>query len=183
MNSLLYALFTSHTLSVVETWLSPDITYSELSLPNYWSFHRDWNHRSGGIIVYIKSSLLTSVIALPSAQSLELLVLSFNFSNSPVHLATFCRSPSLLDHHDLLLASLSSLPSLPHCPTWDLILLGDFNVNYSLSLPHSMIRLLLSLIFSPSTKLSSIPLTTLPLVPPLQLTLFLSTPTSNRPPA
>ena len=122
MNCLLFALYTP--LMVVETWLSSDISDSELSLPNFQSFRLDRSRHGGGILVYVKSSLSASVI--PTSSPIELL-LSLTFKHVPVSLATFYRPPSCPND----LSSLHTvLSSLAHSYTRNLILVGDFNVNY-----------------------------------------------------
>ena len=132
MNSL-RALCTLHSpdvVCVVETWLSPDISDSELYLPNFQCFCLDHFCRGGGILVYVKSSLSASVV--PVSTPIELLLLSLTFRHVPVSLATFYRPPSCPDDLNSLHTVLSSLA---HSFTHNLILVGNFNVNYLSSSP------------------------------------------------
>ena len=52
-----------HVICVVESWLSSDISNSKFSIPNYRSFRLDRNRHGGGLIVYVKLSLLASTVS------------------------------------------------------------------------------------------------------------------------
>ena len=124
--SAICSLYSPDIVCIVETWLSPDICDSELSLPNFQSFRLDRSRHGGGILVYVKSSL--SATAVPTSSPIELLLLSITFRHVPFSLATFYRPPSCPD-------DLCVLTSLAHSYSHNLILLGDFNV-ISLSQLH-----------------------------------------------
>ena len=128
--SALCTLHTPDVVCVVETWLSSDISDSELFLPNFQIFRLDRSRHGGGILVYVKSSLSASIV--PVSSSIELLLLSLTFKHIPVSLATFYRPPSCPDDLNSLHNVLSSLA---HSLTHNLILVGDFNVNYLSSSP------------------------------------------------
>lgn len=51
-------------LSVNETWLDKSIDDSEISLPGYLVFRSDRNRSGGGVALYIRDCLTTSVIDL-----------------------------------------------------------------------------------------------------------------------
>ena len=110
----------------METWLSSEISDSEILIPNYMSFRLDRSRHGGGIAVFVKSSL--SVSALPSTPNLEFLPLSIKPSNHySFTLGTFYRPPNsdsalrLLNDHISIMS-----PNLLH----NLFLVGDFNVDF-----------------------------------------------------
>ena len=131
--SAICSLYSPHIVAVVETWLSHDILDSELVLPGYYLFRLDRNRRGGGVCVYVSTSLVAMPVHLPDSNpSLELLVLNLQFSGSVFNLATFYRPPSSSHDFVQLLSVLASLPSLS---AHDLILVGDFNVDFSTPSP------------------------------------------------
>ena len=67
-------------ICIVETWLSPDISDSEVSLPHNLCFWYNRDRHGGSVAVYVKSSLSASV--LPSPVNLELILLSIKFSTN-----------------------------------------------------------------------------------------------------
>ena len=93
--SAICSLYSPDIVCIVETWRSPDICDSELSLPNFQSFRLDRSRHGGGILVYVKSSLSATVV--PTSSPIELLLLSITFRHVPLSLATFYRPPSCPD--------------------------------------------------------------------------------------
>ena len=118
--------YSPHIICVVETWLSSEISDSEILIPNYMSFRLDRSRHGGGIAVFVKSSL--SVSALPFTPNLEFLPPSIKPSNHySFTLGTFYRPPNsdsalrLLNDHISIMS-----PNLLH----NLFLVGDFNVDF-----------------------------------------------------
>ena len=66
---LFCASYSPDIICVVETWLSPEISDSEVSIPNYLLFRLDRSRHGAGIAVFIKSTL--SVSPLPFAPNLN----------------------------------------------------------------------------------------------------------------
>ena len=113
-------------ICIVESWLAPDILDSELTLPGYTVFRLDRNRHGGGVAVYVRSSLSPSVLF--SSDSLEFLIVSLTSHNRPLCIGTFYRPPSSPQDISILSRSLSTLPV---STLSKLLLIGDFNVNYS----------------------------------------------------
>ena len=113
-------------ICIVESWLAPDILDSELTLPGYTVFRLDRNRHGGGVAVYVRSSLSPSVLF--SSDSLEFLIVSLTSHNRSLCIGTFYRPPSSLQDISILSRSLSTLPV---STLSKLLLIGDFNVNYS----------------------------------------------------
>ncbi len=126
--SAINSLHSPDIICIVESWLSPDISDSELSLPGFSIFRRDRNRHGGGILVYVKSTLSPSIISYSSSSLIELLLLSVKPKHFSFTLAVFYRPPSSSHALDTLQ---NVLESLPHSILLNLILLGDFNVDYT----------------------------------------------------
>ena len=62
-------------MCIVESWLCSEIGDEEIFLPNYSSVRLDRNHHGGGILVFIKSTLLYDIV-LPGPAGLELIFVS-----------------------------------------------------------------------------------------------------------
>ena len=114
---------------IVETWLSNEISDSELTINNYQILRLDRDRHGGGVIMYIHSSLTPKVLS-AGANNLELLIISVSPQNSSSKLCVslFYRPPSSNSGvFDNLCTALQSLnPSVYN----SFVLLGDFNVNY-----------------------------------------------------
>ena len=121
----LTALCTLHNpgiVCVVETWLSPDMADSELSLPNYQVIIRhDCNRHGGGVLIYVHNCLSYKVIVKGPA-TLEFLVLSV--SNYLVMYRPPSSPVSALDNFYTALEGLD--------PSYfsNFVLLGDFNIDF-----------------------------------------------------
>ena len=111
---------------IVKSWLSPDIPNSELFFPNYSAFRCDRNRHGGGILIYTKCC----VTEIQLNTNLEF-ILSIKLELTTYNLGTFYRPPSLSVNIvciDLFFSSKFSTLS-------NLILLGDFNVDYAMNSP------------------------------------------------
>ena len=103
-----------------------ELGISVLIIPNYSIFRLDRSRRGGGILVYVKSSLCVSSVQSPL--DIELLFLTVKSNHRFFSIATFYRPPSSPHDIDLLLNAFSKLdPSL----LLNLILVGDFNINFA----------------------------------------------------
>ena len=108
-----------------------------IPLPNYHPYRLDRNRHGGGILVYVRSSLIATLISTqPPPLQIggrrlgrdSIFFASLAILATPFTLATFCRLPSLLHDLDLLLPALYFTS---HSRIQNLILLGDFNVDNS----------------------------------------------------
>ena len=131
-----------HVICIVETWLDECIQDSELSIANYKLVRLDRNRHGGGVLIYVITFLSHSVV-FSGSSDLELLVLSVNATLSVITFCLFYRPPSTSGFiFDTLLNTICM-----HVNTnllSNLVLLGDFNVNY-LSSVHPLYSNLLSL--------------------------------------
>ena len=107
---------------IVESWLSADIPNLDIALPNYLSFRCDRNCYGGGIVVFVKSHFFASKVYV--SPKIEFLLLSIKFNHCSFSSGTYYRPPSSSDDLDLLFEELN--PSILS----NLILLGDFNINF-----------------------------------------------------
>ena len=123
-------------ICIVETWLSPDISDSEVSLPHNLCFRYDRDRHGGSVAVYVKSSLSASV--LPSPVNLELILLSIKFNQYHFTLSNFYHPPNRNQDLDVLIEFFSSLDlNLFH----NFFLVGDFNIDFNKS-SNSRLKLL-----------------------------------------
>ena len=111
---------------IVETWLSPDILDSEISLSGYQVHRRDRNRHGGGILVYVRDHYVSSL--LPTPDNLELLTLSISSGINRVCLSLLYRPPN--SPSDLFQDLFLYLQGLDTTHFSNYILLGDFNVNF-----------------------------------------------------
>ena len=114
-------------ICVVETWLNGDILDNELYIEGYDILCLDRNRYGGGILIYV-SSILSHNVLYSGSPELELIIVSI-CTIVPITIALFYRPPSsTYDILDNLLTVLCThvRPSLSH----NLILLGDFNINF-----------------------------------------------------
>ena len=117
-------------ICIVESWLNSDILDSEISIPGYQVFRKDRNRHGGGVLVYTRVELDCSTIDHPFTD-LELLWLSIHRGNFRLTLGTFYRPPNApVDILDQLQSSLQNI----ECSRFNnLVLLGDFNVDFGSS--------------------------------------------------
>ena len=112
-------------ICISETWLSPDILSSEISLSGYSLFRLDRSRHGGGVAIYAKSHLQPSLNILPQ-HSLELVSISILLHNRPLNITCFYWPPSFQSAISDLIDTLSPLGSNFASKN---ILVGDFNVN------------------------------------------------------
>ena len=124
MKSLLPAL-SSILICIVESWLSTDIPNPDIDLANYILFCRDCNRHGDGIAVFVKSHFIVSEVYV--SPKIEFLLLSIKLNHCSFSIDTYYRPSSSSDDLDLLFDDLTSLNPSFLC---NLILLGDFNINF-----------------------------------------------------
>ena len=120
--ALICSSFFPDIVCISESWLSPDISDNEISIPNYHCVHKGRSHHGGGIAVYIKPSLSFKVI--PSPLNLELILLSVAIHSSlalSIGLQVINGSLDILNDF---------LTSLNHDHMKKIFLTGDFNINF-----------------------------------------------------
>jgi len=112
---------------VTETWLDVDVDDCEIEIPGYLCCRLDRNRHGGGLITYFKNTMDYKCV-LSGPNSLELFFFLLHNGNCKICLGLLHRPPSSPSSvFDSLYNTLSSLD-----PSWlsNLVLLGDFNVNY-----------------------------------------------------
>jgi exonuclease III len=84
-------------LAVSESWLRKAIKNSEMSIANYNIFHQDRTAKGGGVAIYCRESLQSSVILSRSMpKQFELILLKMNLSrNKSLTVAVCYRPPQL----------------------------------------------------------------------------------------
>ena len=113
-------------IALTETWTHENITNHYLSIPNYYiasrQDRRDTNNgRGGGIIIYVKDSIKTNEILIPTNFNQVACIDIITSSNHTTNLLVVYRSPNSTNvNNDLLLNLLQNVNK----PT---IVLGDFN--------------------------------------------------------
>ena len=118
---------------VVESWLSPDISDAEIFIPSFKIFRRDRNRHGGGILIFVKDTLVCTTVpfqyhANPSLSSIEFLPLCIEFCNRKFCISTFYRPPSSdVAYFDTLFEAIASLNIVNY---FNFLLLGDFNINF-----------------------------------------------------
>ena len=113
-------------ICICETWLSQDISNSEIALPGYTLFRKDRSRHGGGVAIYVLTSLNPHLSEPVSSHDLEFVSVSFRYKKLSYHVACFYRPPSSPpDLSSLINLLLSKGPTY----TSRLFLAGDFNVN------------------------------------------------------
>jgi hypothetical protein len=111
-------------LAVSESWLRKATKNSEISIPNYNTFRQDRTAKGGGVAIYCRDSLQSSVILSKSMpKQFELLILKINLSrNKSLTVAACYRPPSAPS------CALDTICELiaPHLAS-EFVLLGDLN--------------------------------------------------------
>ena len=131
MNSIFSVLLTLLIL-YVSLRLGSILIYLILNLlyiPGYSLFHLDRNRHGGGVAMFIKFSLSPSLTSLPSNSSEFLLCSIIIFQKRSLHVSTFYRPPSTPGISALKFV----LSQLRFSTLSNLIIVGDFNVNFSTS--------------------------------------------------
>jgi exonuclease III len=113
-------------LAVSESWLTKTTKSSEISIPNYNIFRQDRTVKGGGVAIYCRDSLQSSVLLSRSVpKQFELLLLKIQLSkNKSLTVAACYRPPSAPT------CALDTICELfaPHLSS-ELMLLGDLNCN------------------------------------------------------
>jgi len=116
-------------ICIVESWLSEEISDSEISLEGYTIYRLDRNRHGGGVMMYVKSCV-TSELLLMGSPNLEFLSISIfsPLSNCKHCISLFYRPPSSpADIFDNLFTVVHKLN--PFCYS-NFVLIGDFNVDF-----------------------------------------------------
>ena len=110
---------------IVESWLSANIPNLDITLPNYLSFRHDGNWLGGGIVVFAKSHFIASKVYVSP---------KLNFFFYPLSLIIFpfqlALTTSLHSHLTIWIFCFDKLTSLNPSILSNLIILGDFNINF-----------------------------------------------------
>ena len=118
-------------ICIVESWLSTEISDSEISIQGYSVIRLDRNRHGGGVLIYVKSMFTYSLVFKGTAD-LELVVVSFLCSmhgTSPdITLALFYRPPNSSSFViDTLFTVLCNLNVSVFS---NFYLIGDFNIDF-----------------------------------------------------
>ena len=109
-------------LSVVETWLSQDITDSCLGLDDYIVFRKDRPSAGGGVMFAVRKSLNPECINIPT--NFELLGIKLNHESFRTKLFLAYRPPGLSSaENDAFISSIDEAI----CSNDNYVLMGDFN--------------------------------------------------------
>ena len=137
-----------HFFGLVETWLKPNINNSLIDMPGYYTFRNDrqslrqdgQTKRGGGILVFCKNNLnVTQLTGIPftvSNEDIESLVTVFkeNYTKK-CYIITVYRPPN--GDVDVFCDQLDKLcKSLPDRENSDIILGGDFNIDFAKNSNH-----------------------------------------------
>ncbi len=126
---VMIATHNPHMICLCETWLDETIDDSDLSLPGFHLVRRDRNRHGGGLVVYTQESL--SCNTLLSHKQIEMLILEVSTSNLNLTCALVYRPPS--SDATILHEIEESLERLPATKTKSLLLIGDFNINITVT--------------------------------------------------
>ena len=138
----LCSVYNYHVVCIVESWLSGDVSNSELYIPGYEIFRRDRDRHGGGILIFVKSDLCPSPITYSSrcfSTNLEFFQLTVEFYKSKFCIAVFYRPPSSdVDYFDTFCNIVENLDIVNFS---NFILVGDFNIDYLSASHHLFPRL------------------------------------------
>ena len=117
-------------ICIVETWLSPEVSSSEISLSGYQVCCEDRDRHGGGVLIYLKDVYHFSPVPTPT-RGLELLILILQHNILPTRLcvSVFYRPPS---SDSSLIEELSTYLESINCAQFkNFIIIGDFNIDVS----------------------------------------------------
>ena len=121
-------------ICITESWLDENITDDKLCLPGFNLLRLDRNRHGGGVAMYINDLFLYRVIF--SCNLLECLTVSISFGACKFCVCLFYRPPnSSADTLDNLYINLCNLDV---CLFTHFFLIGDFNVDFSVSSNHHL---------------------------------------------
>ena len=137
-----------HFFGLVESWLKPNVCSNLIDIPDYYTFRNDRQtlrpdgqiKRGGGLLVYCKNYLnVTQLTGLPftvSNQDIESLVICFKEKyTKKCYIITVYQPPD--GDVDTFCDQLDKLcKSLPDRENSDIILGGDFNINFAKNSNH-----------------------------------------------
>ena len=132
---------------IVATWLDGTILDKELSLPGYKIYGWDRNRHSGGIAIYVHTSLTCEIVLEGGPHNLEFLSLSISshlFFVLFCILLFHCPPSSLTCIFDNLCATLHLVDPAKFS---NFLLLGDFNVNF-FSSSHPLLSYVYDILYS-----------------------------------
>ena len=117
-------------IALSETWLSPHIKDTDIMFLNYQSpFRKDrLNNNYGGVIVYVRDNLPCKRRFDLEIQGLECIWLEVKLKRKTVLFGLFYRPPS--STHDIDDKIEQSLDLASENNAFDIIVAGDFNLNY-----------------------------------------------------
>ena len=126
---LVCAIHQPDVICIVESWLDKEISDSELSLDGYNVSRVDRNRHGGGILIFVKSTLVLKVVFNGNC-NLELLIVSVsNSCNRQCCIGVLYRPP---DSNHLVLDNVNHvLCTMDHTLFSNFVLLGDFNIDYN----------------------------------------------------
>ena len=132
-----------HIVCLTETWLDEDIGDHEICFGNYNIVRRDRNRHGGGVAMLIQNSLSFNILV-KGTDDFEVIFVSLSCSSGKFCLGIFYRPPSSSVH---ILDTLENvLFNLDLSFLSNLVLLGDFNVDFHPFSTHPMYSHLCSLI-------------------------------------
>jgi len=126
------SLLNPDIICVTESWLDERVTENELCIPGFNLLRLDRNRHGGGVAMYIKDVFLYKIIS--SCHLLECLIVSISFGLCKLCIGLFYRPPN---SSAITLDNLySTLCNLEICLFSHFILIGDFNVDFTVSSNH-----------------------------------------------
>ena len=132
-----------HIVCLTETWLDEDIGDHEICFGNYNIVRRNRNRHGGGVAMLIQNSLSFNILV-KGTDDLEVIFVSLSCSSGKFCFGIFYRPPSSSVH---ILDTLENVIfNLDHSFLSNLVLLGDFNVDFHPFSTHPMYSHLCSLI-------------------------------------
>ena len=111
----------------MESWLSQDISDSELVITGYAIFRRDRNRHGSGIIIFVKDTLSCTILPISTSPSMEFISLIFEFCSSKFCVSVFYRPPSSVVSYFELFDVIEKLDIVNFS---NYILVDDFNINF-----------------------------------------------------
>ena len=117
-----------HIICLTETWLSSSIQDSEITIAGYKVYRLDRNRQGGGVITYVSNNLQSQLL-MTETYNLELMWIKVVADRLSLTLGVFYRPPSTpVGSIDTLECSLEDINPLDFNTV---VLVGDFNINFS----------------------------------------------------
>ncbi len=114
---------------ISETWLSPEVADSEITVDGYALYRKDRGSRGGGVAMYVKSDIPHSFRSdLTHNSNIEAVWVTLKpVKRKPFNVCSFYRPPSAGDDYfDNMLQNFETALSEDEA-----VILGDFNMNYT----------------------------------------------------